>query len=65
VTDFVQDFAAEKSRQVEADAPKTQDTSLPGWVSFPLPTSNHVPRLMTRAHGAEKEPRNTKRTPSS
>jgi U3 small nucleolar RNA-associated protein 14 len=28
-----QDFAKEKARQVEADAPKVEDTSLPGWVS--------------------------------
>ena len=30
----VEDFATEKARQIEADAPKVEDTSLPGWVSF-------------------------------
>jgi U3 small nucleolar RNA-associated protein 14 len=29
-----QDFALEKARQIEADAPKTEDTSLPGWGSW-------------------------------
>lgn len=33
----VEDFAAEKARQIEADAPKVEDTSLPGWVSFMIP----------------------------
>lgn len=28
---------ADKARQVEADAPKVQDTSLPGWVSLETP----------------------------
>jgi U3 small nucleolar RNA-associated protein 14 len=32
-----QDFAAEKARQTEADAPTTKNTALPGWVClFPL-----------------------------
>ncbi|WVQ71476.1 hypothetical protein IAR50_001014 [Cryptococcus sp. DSM 104548] len=30
----VEDFAAEKARQVEADAPKVEDTSLAGWGSW-------------------------------
>ncbi|WVO21772.1 uncharacterized protein IAS62_003085 [Cryptococcus decagattii] len=30
----VEDFAAEKARQIEADAPKVEDTSLPGWGSW-------------------------------
>lgn len=34
----MQDFAADKARQIEADAPKTENTSLTGWVS-PLPPS--------------------------
>ena len=127
---IAQDFAAEKARQTEADAPKTQDTSLPGWVRlFPTrrischhihsvsahpisndPFTSHVTqrhlvpsqrpltqslsssrcppplpvhpttcispplshgiayhlktKLTTRAHGAEKEPRNPAKTPN-
>ena len=48
-----QDFAAEKARQTEADAPTTKNTALPGWVRllpFLLPPYNiescghyHVP----------------------
>ncbi|OCF31506.1 U3 small nucleolar RNA-associated protein 14 [Kwoniella heveanensis BCC8398] len=30
----VEDFAREKDRQIEADAPKVEDTSLPGWGSW-------------------------------
>ncbi|OXC64383.1 hypothetical protein AYX13_06199 [Cryptococcus neoformans] len=30
----VEDFASEKARQIEADAPKVEDTSLPGWGSW-------------------------------
>ncbi|WVQ98454.1 hypothetical protein IAU59_005578 [Kwoniella sp. CBS 9459] len=30
----VEDFAREKERQIEADAPKVEDTSLPGWGSW-------------------------------
>ncbi|WVQ77929.1 hypothetical protein IAT38_000009 [Cryptococcus sp. DSM 104549] len=30
----VEDFEAEKARQVEADAPQIEDTSLPGWGSW-------------------------------
>jgi hypothetical protein len=31
--DVVSDFQRDKKRQMEADAPTVQDTSLPGWVS--------------------------------
>lgn len=31
--DVVADFAKDKARQIEMDAPKVEDTSLAGWVS--------------------------------
>jgi U3 small nucleolar RNA-associated protein 14 len=33
--DVVVDFAKEKARQMEMDAPKIEDTSLMGWVRLP------------------------------
>ena len=32
-----QDFAQEKARVIEEDAPKVEDTTLPGWVSLYRP----------------------------
>jgi len=40
-----QDFAAEKARQTEADAPTTKNTALPGWVRlFPSSFSSSSSR---------------------
>lgn len=33
LTRFFQDFAAEKQRVMDADAPREEDTTLAGWVS--------------------------------
>ena len=57
-----QEFAAEKARQVEADAPQVEDTSLPGWVSV---TWIIAITLTRRAHGAAKASVNANPTPAS
>jgi U3 small nucleolar RNA-associated protein 14 len=40
---FIQEFAAEKRREMEADAPKEVDTTLPGWVrgAWPYTITTH------------------------
>ncbi len=39
----VEDFAAEKKRAIEADAPKEEDLTIPGWVGGTLPSRGIQP----------------------
>lgn len=63
---ITQDFAAEKARQVEADAPKTEDRSLPGWVREAHSCIKLCgPADRDRALGEVKGPRDARPTPNS
>ncbi|KAK8870029.1 hypothetical protein IAR55_000599 [Kwoniella newhampshirensis] len=57
----VEDFAKEKQRQVEADAPTVEDTSLPGWGSWGGKGSRkrkHVnPKFLKKTAGIEPSSR--------
>ncbi|WWC61424.1 uncharacterized protein I303_104008 [Kwoniella dejecticola CBS 10117] len=53
----VEEFEREKERQVEADAPKTEDTSLPGWGSWggkgAKKKKNVNPKFLVKTQGIE------------